>query len=311
MIPEAIMSLTAYSTLPLPTATMNPTTSSVAPIPTVVPDKPEFQLTTETGYRTLWVVFIIMVISSAVFAGLAWKVPVQKRFFHVITTLITVIASLSYFAMATGHGVTLHRIVIHEQHDTVPDTWHVILRHVFFARYIDWAITTPLLLIDLAALAGLSGASIFTIIVADLIMIFSGLFSAFGRGDSPQKWGWYAIGCLSFLVVVYHLVIHGRNSAIRKSSNVGNFYTSIATFTIVLWTLYPIIWGVADGARKLTVDREIIAYAILDILAKPVFGTWLLFTHARLPEAQLEVGGFWSYGFSNEGQLRLEEDEGA
>ena len=39
------------------------------------------------------------------------------------------------------------------------------------------------------------------------------------------------------------------------------------------------IWGVADGSRIASVDAEIIAYAVLDILAKPVFGFWLLFTH--------------------------------
>ena len=39
------------------------------------------------------------------------------------------------------------------------------------------------------------------------------------------------------------------------------------------------VWGIADGARKLSVDGEIIAYAVLDVLAKPVFGFWLLFTH--------------------------------
>ena len=39
------------------------------------------------------------------------------------------------------------------------------------------------------------------------------------------------------------------------------------------------IWGVADGSRQIGVDAEIIAYAVLDVLAKPVFGFWLLFTH--------------------------------
>jgi len=140
--------------------------------------------------------------------------------------------------MATGHGVSLHRIAIHEVHDTVPDTWHIIYRHVFYARYIDWLITTPLLLIDLAALAGLSGASIFVAIVADIIMVLTGLFSAFSR-NSPQKWGWYAIGVVSFLVVVWHLVYHGRSSASRKSASVSRLYTSISTFTIVLWIIYP------------------------------------------------------------------------
>jgi bacteriorhodopsin len=38
------------------------------------------------------------------------------------------------------------------------------------------------------------------------------------------------------------------------------------------------VWGVTDGARIADVDAEIIAYAVLDVLAKPVFGFWLLFT---------------------------------
>lgn len=55
-----------------------------------------------------------------------------------------------------------------------------------------------------------------------------------------------------------------------------------------VWSLSPTIrilltlssiWGLADGSRTIDVDAEIIAYAVLDILAKPVFGFWLLFTH--------------------------------
>lgn len=39
------------------------------------------------------------------------------------------------------------------------------------------------------------------------------------------------------------------------------------------------VWGLADGSRNLGVDAEIVSYAVLDVLAKPVFGFWLLFTH--------------------------------
>ena len=51
------------------------------------------------------VVFVIMLIASIVFAGLSWSVPIGKRLYHIITTLIVIFASLSYFAMATGHGI--------------------------------------------------------------------------------------------------------------------------------------------------------------------------------------------------------------
>ena len=141
--------------------------------------------------------------------------------------------------MASGHGTSLHHIVKKEPHHHVPDTHQEIYRQVFFARYIDWAITTPLLLLDLSILAGLSGAHIVTTIVADVIMILTGLFAAYGHEHTAQKWGWYTIGCIAYLVVVWNLVIHGRNTAIRRSSSVGNFYTAIAGFTLILWTLYP------------------------------------------------------------------------
>ena len=44
------------------------------------------------------------------------------------------------------------------------------------------------------------------------------------------------------------------------------------------------IWGIADGSRNINVDSEIVAYAVLDVLAKPVFGFWLLFTHDAMAE---------------------------
>lgn len=72
------------------------------------------------------------------------------------------------------------------------------------------------------------------------------------------------------------------------------------------------MWGVADGSRNVDVDGEIIAYAILDVLAKPVFGLWLLLTHMNMPETNIELGGFWAHGLSSEGTIRVgDDDEGA
>ena len=60
------------------------------------------------------------------------------------------------------------------------------------------------------------------------------------------------------------------------------------------------------------VDEEIIAYAVLDILAKPIFGAWLLFTHMSMSETNVEVGGFWATGLGSEGGIRIgDDDEGA
>lgn len=115
--------------------------------------------------------------------------------------------------------------------------------------------TTPLLLLDLALLAGLSGGNIFIAIVADIIMVLTGLFAAFGNEESAAKWGWYAIACIAYLVVVWQLAINGRATAFGKGGKVGNFFAAIAGFTFVIWTVYPIVWGIADGARIANVDQ--------------------------------------------------------
>merc|ERR1739848_954167 len=108
----------------------------VKPIPTVVPTPTQYQDASDNGFRALWVVFVVMVVASAVFSFRAWSIPVSKRLYHVITTLITITAAISYFAMASGHA-----------------TNHDVCRQVFWARYVDWSITTPLLLLDLCLLA--------------------------------------------------------------------------------------------------------------------------------------------------------------
>ena len=148
-------------------------------------------------------------------------------------------AALSYFAMASGDGISMKKVVETEHNKHVPDTKEVIFREVYWARYVDWSLTTPLLLLDLSLVAGLNGANIIMAIVADLVMILTGLFAAYGDEGTPQKWGWYAIACIAYLVIVWHLAIHGRAQAMSKGGKVGGFFASIAGFTLILWTAYP------------------------------------------------------------------------
>ena len=50
---------------------------------------------------------------------------------------------------------------------------------------------------------------------------------------------------------------------------------------------------------------------MLDVLAKPVFGFWLLFTHDAMSESSLSLTGWWSNGLGGEGAIRVGDDEGA
>lgn len=182
-----------------------------------------------------------MLIASGVFSLRAWNVPIQRRLYHVITTFITITAALSYFAMASGHAVSYSCTTVTDHHKHgIPDTHHEVCRQVYWARYVDWSITTPLLLLDLCLLAGIDGAHTLMAIVADLIMILTGLFAAYGREHTAQKWGWYAIGCIAYLFVIWHVAIHGSRTVKVKGDKVTKLFGGLAAFTLILWTIYPV-----------------------------------------------------------------------
>lgn len=63
---------------------------------------------------------------------------------------------------------------------------------------------------------------------------------------------------------------------------------------------------------KLSVNAEIIAYAIVDLLAQPVLCAWLLTMVTKVSDMSVEVGSFWEHGFgSGEGTIRIRDDDDA
>ncbi|KAH6615978.1 hypothetical protein B0J18DRAFT_438599 [Chaetomium sp. MPI-SDFR-AT-0129] len=306
-------------------------TKGPGPIPTVVPTPTHYDLSTTTGHRTLWVLFAAMTLSTALFALLSWNVPTSRRLFHITTTLLTLISALAYFAAATGAGSTLTCLPVRDHHNKhgIPDTYHRECRQVFWAHYVDWALTTPVLLVNLALVAGVDGAHTLLAVVAGEVSVLAGLFATLhgtahyhhhdgkdGSGASAGAsaaagavWGWFVIAALGYLFAVWHIGLHGTKSVQAKGQRVARLWASLAIYTLTLLAAYPIVWAIAPLARKTSVDVEIIIYAVLDILAKPVFGLWLLGSIRSIAEANIDVGGYWSQGPSAEGRIRIGEED--
>lgn len=281
--------------------------SPVAPIPTVVPDPTVYERAGASGFRTLWVVFVVFVASSALFSLQAWKIPVSRRVYHVLTTMVTIVGALSYFAMAAGSASALNCHDVTDHHDKVPNTHHEVCRQVFWSRYVDWAITTPLILVQLGLLAGLDGAHITMAVFADLVMVLAGLFSALGEKHTAQTWGWFSIAVIAYLFVIWHIAVEGSLLVKGRGDRLAKVFGSLAGFILILWTIYPIVWGVAQGGHRMSVNGEIITYAVLDLLTKVVFGFWILISSRQIPETIAEVGGWWSQGLNTntEGRIRI------
>jgi bacteriorhodopsin len=129
-----------------------------------------------------------MALSGFIFLLLAFRKPRRDRLFHYITAAIVFVAAIAYFTMGSNLGFTPIGVEFPRSRSVVRGRY----REIFYVRYIDWFITTPLLLIDLMLTAGMPWPKILWVVLVDWIMIVMGLVGALIT--SRYKWAYYAIG---------------------------------------------------------------------------------------------------------------------
>ena len=145
-----------------------------------------------------------------------------------VAIFIPIWSGLAYFATMTGQGVT-----------------EIAGREVYFARYLDWVVTTPLLLMALFwtatfrvktrryALAGM-------LVGAQVVMILSGLIA--DTAPSPALRNvWFAIGCAALVAVFWIFWGPLRAIAAMQGADLARVYTITAAYLTVQWCLYPLI----------------------------------------------------------------------
>ncbi len=174
---------------------------------------------------------------------------------------VPLVAMTLYLLMALGYGQT-----------------HLASgRTFYFGRYIDWTITTPLLLLSLvsAAVKGQKikrGALIAGLLAADVYMIVTGLVA--GWTDDPTlKWWFYALSCLSF-IAIYGL-LWGPFKRLSESSPDGKKYVKKAAVLSIVWFAYPIVFIIGqEGLRLWSPLYDAILFTCLDLIAKVLYGLW-------------------------------------
>ncbi len=213
----------------------------------------------------LWIGTIGMTLGTLYFIGRGRGVRDQKmQEFYIITTFITTIAAAMYFAMATGFGVT--EVMVGDEALTI-----------YWARYADWLFTTPLLLLDLALLAGANRNTIATLIGLDIFMIGTGAIAAFAATPGTRI-AWWGISTGALLVLLYVLVGTLSANARSQSPEVASLFGRLRNLVIVLWLLYPVVWilGTEGTFGILPLYWETAAFMVLDLSAKVGFGVVLL-----------------------------------
>lgn len=131
---------------------------------------------------------------------------------------ITLIATLAYLVIATGLG------------------------DAQWVAFVDWIISTPLLLIDLAFLANMAPVQVLFLAFVDILMIAAG-FGAQMADTHGQRWSLFAFSCLMFAIITVTLVKYLHLSAKESAGTVeGRAYRFLSIMTLCLWAVYPLVF---------------------------------------------------------------------
>ena len=166
-------------------------------------------------------------------------------------------------------------------------------------RYIDWAITVPLLMVELLAVCSIAGAKArslrFTTMAAAFLMIVTGYIGSTVAGQGRDifalvVWGTISTGFLVYLYVALAGVV--RTSLPTMGTEAA---ASLRNATIVLlgsFGIYPLVYAIpvfVDVTPAWFTAIQV-GYSTLDVIAKVGFGV-LIHKVAKLRTAEDVVAG--------------------
>ncbi|OCL11908.1 family A G protein-coupled receptor-like protein [Glonium stellatum] len=211
-----------------------------------------------------------------------------SRLFHNLAAFTTLIAAIAYFTMASNLGWTGITVEWHRtSHHVTGST-----RQIFYVRYIEWFLTTPLILANLFFAAGMSWQSLVQLIIVSWILVVTRLVGALV--STTYKWGYFVFGIVTYIYIVYELLFSVRNHATSLGSDIRQAYFFPAALESLIWLIYPIAWGVCEGGNVIAPDSEAVFYGILDIVSIICIPSFLLFGLRDIDLARLGVRGPWA-----------------
>jgi bacteriorhodopsin len=141
-------------------------------------------------------------------------------------------------------------------------------------RYIDWIITTPLLLIKFPLLLRLGAAGkslIAQLVILDLVMIVTAYIAEVSAPGSGRWWSFFIIACLAEFGIVGLLYLKMSDTIARAPAPIARSARTMRLFILIGWAIYPIGFLMALSGSFGGDLREIF-YNIADVINKVGFG---------------------------------------
>jgi len=165
-------------------------------------------------------------IALVIFIAAAFFTAIKGKY---LLALIPAVASVAYFSMINDPANTEK------------------------FRYLDWAVTTPLMLIAIFSANHINTNLIAGVVVLDLIMVYYGYKGTQDISMEQKKIDFW-ISFAAFLPILYLL----SKCKLTKSAKY---------LTLIVWFLYPVVWYVNE-LGSFSMEVTTIMYAIMDVCAK-------------------------------------------
>ena len=154
-------------------------------------------------------------------------------------------------------------------------------------RYIDWTVTTPLLVLKYPEMLRVRGIGFATkLILADLFMIVTGFIGELSGhtvngqwvlnpgGSTTEHYIWGAISTLGYAVILFLLLTEGKKLADTQPEPIRNGIKKMNNYILTLWGVYPIVYiaeALSVNHPNINLDWFNVASAAADVVNKVGF----------------------------------------
>jgi bacteriorhodopsin len=177
---------------------------------------------------------------------------------YLVAIFIPIWSGLAYMAMALDQGKV----------EAAGQIAH-------YARYIDWIVTTPLLLLTLSWTAMQFIKKDWTLIgflmSTQVVVITTGLIADLSERDWV-RYLWYICGVAAFLVVLWGIWVPLRAKSKSQGRELAELHDKLSVYFTVLWIGYPIAWIIGpSGLGWVNQDIDTLLFCVLPLFSKVGF----------------------------------------
>jgi sensory rhodopsin len=133
-------------------------------------------------------------------------------------------------------------------------------------RYVDWLVTTPVLVGYAAYVSGMDRKWVVGVALADAAMIILGGVAV--SVEAPARWAGFAASSgfhLSLLWAIYRVF---PERAAQQNSKRRRLASVLRNHVGLLWIAYPLVWLVGPGLQVVSATAIAMIITYLDVVAK-------------------------------------------